>query len=121
MYTFTFLFKYRPGTDIGELQRLFSETAAPELSTVPGLITFEVHQYEGYSRDVTVNWQGTTEWEWVYIEKWDSKESHDTASANAKVNAANTDRKVTEPGFYEKFNAAIEKSFGFYTTVVFAK
>ena len=121
MFTFTLLYKFKPGIAIGELQRLFSETVAPELSTVPGLITFEVHQYEGCSEDATVDCQGTTEWEWVYIEKWDSKESHDTANAIAKVNAVKPDRKITEPGFYEKFNAALEKSFGFYTTVVFVR
>jgi quinol monooxygenase YgiN len=113
MFTFTLLFKFKPGTDVAEIQRLFSETMMQALPAVPGLISFKVYKYEGLSQNATVAWQETTEWEWVFVETWDSKESHDKASMGKVLGP---DGSVARSGFYEKFNSAIEKSFGFYAT-----
>jgi len=113
MFTFTLLFKFKPGTDVAEIQRLFSETMMQALPAVPGLISFKVYKYEGWSQNATVAWQETTEWEWVFVETWDSKESYDKASMGKVLGP---DGSVARSGFYEKFSSAIEKSFGFYAT-----
>lgn len=111
MFIFTLLYKFKPGVDEGEIMRFFSEARMPALPTIPGFISWEAYRYDSLSEYASVGWQDRTKWDWVYIEKWESREA--CFSTRAKE-IAGPDGAVAKTGFYEKFLSSIEKSFGFF-------
>ena len=45
MFTFTLLYKYKPGVDANELNRLYNELAIPIIRKTPGLISVNNYKY----------------------------------------------------------------------------
>ena len=106
MYTFTFLYKCKPGSDIGEIASWFGEMAVPIYQTIPGVISIEGYKYLPMDNS-------EPEYDFIYVEVWDSKEAHDKAEAD-KIIGMSPDSQVAKTGLYDKMFSVIEKSFGFY-------
>ena len=113
MYIFEFQHKLKSQADADEGIRLFKELAAPVFRKVPGLISVDIYKYSGVGSN-------PPEWDYVYVEVWESKEAH--ANARGKYIGMGTDSELARTGYYDKVMPMIEKSaMAFATPVVSSK
>ena len=105
MYIFEYQYKVRSQADVDEGTRLFKELAVPVFRKVPGLISVDIYKYSGVG-------DNPPEWDYVYVEVWESKEAHD----NANKDTGFRDSELARTGYYDKIWPMIEKSAMAYAT-----
>ena len=98
---FEFQFKLKPNVCENEMLNLFNEAALPILRKIPGLISVYVIKYTATGLS-----GGTPEWDYVWIEVWESDEAHRKAWSDKYMGE---DSQLAQTGFYEAFES-IEKA-----------
>ena len=107
MYIFEFQYKVRSQADVDEGTRLFKELAVPVFRKVPGLISVDIYKYSGAGNKLP-------EWDYVYVEVWESKEAHDKQGKYTGF----SDSELSRTGYYDKVMPMIEKSASAFATPV---
>jgi len=93
MHIFELQYKLKPDADVDEGLRLFNELAAPVFRKIPGLISVDVYKYEGVG-------DNTPEWDYVYIEVWESLEAH--FNAMGKYIGVDSESELAKTGYYDQ-------------------
>jgi hypothetical protein len=76
MYISELKYNLKPGVNPSEVQRVWEEKGLPTYQRIPGLLSMATFQY-------TERWDHSApEWQYVWVEVWESKE----ALANAHKN-----------------------------------
>jgi cobalamin biosynthesis Mg chelatase CobN len=113
MYVFELQYKVRSQADADEGIRLFKELAVPVFRCIPGLMSVDIYKYSKAGGN-------PPEWDYVYVEVWESKEAH--ANAMGRYIGVGTDSELARTGYYDKIMPMIEKSaMAFATPVVSSK
>lgn len=99
-----FRYKLKPGADVDELLRLFNEVALPIYSKIPGFISMGIFKYG------ELHWeQASTEWDYILIGVWESREAKEKAVADGTINIERKDKGLARTGYYDKVMPMIEK------------
>lgn len=109
MYIFELQYKLKPDADVGEGLRLYNDIAVPIYRKIPGLRFNAFYKYSSAG-------DKPPEWDYVYVEVWDSKEAHDKAMG--KYIGLGTESELAKTGYYEKVMPMIEKSSMAFATLM---
>ena len=109
MYIFEMQYKLKSDADVDEGRRLYNEVAAPIHRKIPGLRFTAHYEYSGTG-------DKPPEWDYVYLEVWESKEAHDKAMG--KYIGRGTSGELAKKGYYEKVMPMVEKYSSAFGTLV---
>ena len=101
MFIYELQFTLKPGTKPDELLRLFNDVAAPRFRKIPGLTSVTIVKYMPAGNK-------PPEWEYAYVEVWESREAHDSQARGQAETAE----------LYAKFGAMVDKRSGAFATPV---
>ena len=113
MYIFEAQFNLKPDAVAEEMLRLFNELAVPIFRKIPGLISMSIYKY-------SVAGDNPPEWEYAWVEVWESKEAHGKAIGKYIGDVKNSE--LAKTGYYDKFLPMMEKySMAFATPIASSK
>ena len=101
MYIVELQYNVKPGADIDEGLRLYKEVALSIYRKTPGLRFNAIYKYESIGSE-------SPEWDYVYLEVWESKEAHDKALG--VYIGRGTNSELARTGYYEKILPMIGES-----------
>ena len=108
MYIFEMQFKLKSQADEDEGIRLFKELAVPILRKIQGLISVDFYKYSKVG-------ENPLEWDYVYVEVWESEEAHRKAD---KYIGVGNGSEMDKTGYFEKAFSIVEKFISSFATQI---
>jgi len=101
MHISEFRYKLKPSVDHNELLSMYDELVAPICRKIPGFLSATFCKYSGTGGS-------EPEWDYVYVETWESKEALDKALKDG-ILGPKPDTEVYKTGFLQKAFSMMEK------------